>query len=556
MDAPGLRSRLAASTAAFRAVAANADLRRVQLALAASVTADWGFAVALSVYAYRSGGAAAVGLVGLVRMGPAALAAPFASLLGDRHPRRTIMVACLSLRTVILIGGAAIVAADAPSAALYALAALAAVVATAFRPAQAALLPALVETPQELTAANVVASTIESVACFVGPALGGLLLAAAGAAWVFVAAAVLVAGAALAAVRVSVSTVADPSTAHAPPLQAVLAGARTIAASPPLRLIVGLYTAQTFVAGAFGVLVVVVALDLLGAGSASVGLINACLGVGGLLGAAVTFAMVGRGRLAADFGTGLLLWGIPIALIAAVPRTGAVLVLAVVLGVGNTVVDVSGMTLLQRAVPDEVLSRAFGALETLILASIGLGAALEPALVHALGVRGALVATGALLPVLVALAWRSLSAVDAAAAVPAERLALLRAIDLFAPLAPATLEQLAGRLEAVDVEEGAIVVAQGDRGHAFFLAQSGSLAVSVDGAHVRTLEAGGYFGEVSLLRDVPRTATVSALTPATLLRLERELFVAAVSGHAESAAIADAVIGSHLGPMHSGLQPI
>jgi MFS family permease len=551
-----LRERLGESAAAFAEVFRNPGLRRVQLAWAGSVAGDWAYAVALAVYAYGAGGAAAVGLVGLIRFVPAAVAAPFAGIIADRFRRERVMLAADLVRAVALAAAAVAVFADAPPALVYVLAAVVSVVAMAFRPAQAAVLPSLARSPDELTAANVASTTIESVGSFAGPALGGFLLAATDAGVVFA----VTAGTFLwsAALVSRISTKArEPRPAAGPGLLAeATAGFRAITSDSRLRVLTLLFSAQTLVAGALNVLIVVLALELLDVGDAGVGWLNAAVGAGGIAGAALALALVGRRRLAGDFGLGLILWGAPIALIAVFPDLVPALVLLAVVGVGNTIADIAGLTLLQRAIPDEVLARAFGVLESLWVGTIGLGAVLVPPLIAALGERGALLATGALLPVLAALYWRRLAAIDKEAPPATRELALLRAIPLFAPLPVPTIEHLARSLVPVRVEAGQAVLRQGEAGDRFFVIGSGRATITADGRSLRTLEAGDHFGEIALLRDVPRTASVTAQTELELYALERDEFVAAVTGHSASAEAADAVIGARLGSLRAGMASV
>jgi CRP-like cAMP-binding protein len=169
-----------------------------------------------------------------------------------------------------------------------------------------------------------------------------------------------------------------------------------------------------------------------------------------------------------------------------------------------------------------------------------------------LGERTALVAAGALLPVLAALSWRALQRVDETARRPGHELDLLRAVPMFAPLPVATLEHLAASLTPVPVDAGEAVFRAGDSGDRFYLVADGEVEISLDGRAPEPLGSGGWFGEIALLRDVPRTATVTARTDSHLLALDREEFVAAVTGHPESAEAADAVIGARLGTLERG----
>jgi MFS family permease len=549
----GFLRQLAESGQAFRDVFRNQALRRIELAWAASILGTWAYGIAVVVYAYEQGGATAVGVVGLARWLAAAIASPFAALLGDRYDRRWVMAGS-DLARAVLIGGAALAAfAAAPPIAIYVLAGLVSVAATAFRPAEAALVPSLARTPEELTAANVAASTIESVGIFGGPAIGGLLLAAAGPGVVF-----LVTGAAMlwsAVLIAGIHPSAEPKVEReaVSVLDELLAGFRTIARERRMRLLVGLFSAQTFVDGMLSVLIVVIALKLLDTGQAGVGFLNSAVGVGGLLGALAAAALVGRRRQAADFGLGIFIWGVPIALVAIWPNQVFVLVLLGVVGIGNTIVDVSGMTLLQRSAPDDVLARVFGVLESVLLLTVALGAIAAPLLLNWLGTRGALIVAGSLLPLVVIPAWPQLNAIDRAAEVPVERLELLRANPIFAPLPGPTLEQLAGALEEVRAPAGEEIVRQGEPGDRFYLIKEGALDVYIDGNLVQSLDHGDSFGEIALLRDVPRTATVTARTEAALYALDRRHFLAAVSGFGPSLSAAEGVIGMRLGTGRAGI---
>jgi MFS family permease len=544
------RAQLRESLAAFRDNFANAQLRRLQLAGMGSVMGLWAYSVALAVYAFEVGGAKAVGIVMLARTIPAALSAPFTSTLADRLPRVPFMAAT-NVGRAAAIGGAGLVAlAGGSEWIVYTLAALASIIGTAFMPAEAALLPDLAQTPEELTAANVVRSTIESVGTFAGPAIAGALLAFwSPGAVMLAAAAAFVWGALLVSL---IRPAAAPQEAEAAEesqggfLRESAGGFQAIVHDRRLRVLVGLFAAQTLLAGALSVLVVVTALDLLHRGNSAVGVLNAAMGIGGLIGALAAFTLIGRKRLASDFGLGIVLWGAPLAAIGIWPQSWVAILALAVLGLGNTLVDVAGLTLLQRTAPSAVLARVFGVLMMILTGTIGLGAALTPVLIDVVGTRWALIITGAFLPLLTALTWRQLVAIDAESHMP-EELSLLQQIPIFASLPAPTLERLASELEAVPAPAGSVVIRQGDHGDRFYIVESGRLKVTVDGSSSRELGPGDSFGEIALLRDVPRTATVEAETEALLQALEREDFLEAVTGHPPSARAADAVVGARLG---------
>jgi MFS family permease len=545
------RERLADARQAFASVFTNPNLRRVELSWAGTVSAYWMFIVTLAFYAYERGGPEAVGLVGLLRVVPSFVAAPFGAMLGDRYPRERVIVGINVARSLTIAAAALVAFSDGPPVIVYVLASLMGLLQSTFRPTQAALLPLLARTPEELTAANLVLTTVESVGLFVGPAVGGLLLAAAGAETVFsVAAGVfLVAALLLAGVRAERSD--KPLALRGSFLNEAFAGFRTVVRDGRLRLVIGLYGLQTLAAGALNVLIVVVALEVLDLGKAGIGFLNSAIGVGGLLGGVLAVALVAHPRLASAFGLGLALVGAPIALMAVAENTAAALVLLGLVGLGITIVDVAGLTLLQRAVPDEVLTRVMGVVQSVFVGTLGLGAILAPLLLDLVGNRGALVATGAALPLAAALTWPMLRAVDGEIALAPRHLDLLRGISIFRPLPGATLEQLARDLRPVQVPAGNEIVRQGEPGDRFYIVSGGEVDVRVDGGPATPLRAGQFFGEIALLRNVPRTATVTARTDADLLALERDQFIDIVTGHPESDAAAQAVVSSRLGSLPS-----
>lgn len=542
-----LRERLAESATAFRDVFTNPDLRRVQFAWAGSIAGQWAYSIALAVFAYRHGGAATVGLVALIRTIPAAVAAPFAAILADRYPRERIMLTADLVRAATIGAAGAAALTGATPWAVYLLAGATSMLATVFGPAEKAMLPQLARTPEELTAANVASTTIDSVGSFIGPAIGGVLLATTSPGVVFLVTAGTFLWSAL-----MIAGLQSPGARPAAPTRTGLvreaaAGFRAIAAERKLRVVVGLFAAQTLVAGALSVLLVVTAFDLLDRGESGVGLLNAAAGVGGLVGAGAALALVGRGRLAGDFGVGILLWGVPLVLIGVWPNTVVALLMLGLLGVGNTLVDVSGLTLLQRTADDAVLARVFGVLESLLVGTIGIGAILAPLLIDGLGSRGALIATGAFLPVLAAIFWRRLAEIDAASPAPGPELELLRGVPMFAALAEPVLERLARRLEPVVLAPATTIFEEGDHGDRFYVIQGGDAEVLQRGRPINRLGPGDHFGEIALLRDVPRTATVRALTSLSALALERDDFITAVTGSVPSLRAADAVVGARLG---------
>ena len=538
-------SRYAASLRAFAKVFANPRVRNVQLAGAGSTLGTWAYAVALPVYAYHAGGARAVGLLFFARFVLAALAAPWLGVLADRWSRRRLMLSADVIRCGIFVGMTAVASAGGSAYVVYVLAVTSTIVSSAYSPAQAALLPSLVETPDELTAANLVGNTISSVGMFAGPAIGGVLLALSGTSAVFALNAALFVWSAVFVLQVPRDE--PPERTERPRFLAELTeGFRTVVRTPALRVVIGLTTAEEIVYGALEVLLVVLALRLIHAGNAGFGWLNTAMGVGSIAGAGVVAALAARRRLAGGFALGILLWGLAVGFAAAVSTLAPALFLLGVVGAAAILVQVNSVTLLQRSAENEVLGRVFAVLESLMLAATAVGAVAAPGLVSWLGPRTALIVTGAFLPVLLVPLWPSLRRIDSAAAIAEEPLELLRRIEIFAHLPEAVLESLAGGATAVSAAADQIVVSRGEAGRHFYVIAAGRAGVELDDGATRELAPGDFFGEIALLRDVPRTATVRALEPLRLYAVERDEFLGAVTGHAATLAAAENIVTSRL----------
>jgi MFS family permease len=536
--------------AALRVVLANPNLRRLQLAWLGAVGADFAYSVAISVYAHDAGGARAVGLVWLLRMVPSAVAAPFVALLGDRYSGAKVMLVGNVVLAALAGATALAVAVDAAVAAVYALSIVVAVVTTVFWPAQAALLPSLAGSPAELTTANTASITLEGLGSFVGPALCGVLLAATSVETAFAVTAAVFLAAAFPSARIRSVAATPTAPAHGLHPRGVFGAFTAIARHPALRTLVGYYGAWALAQGALNVLTVVLALDVLHIGDGGVGLLTAAVGVGGLFGAVGSLALSGSTRLTPYLAAGSLAFGAPLCLLALRPDTALTVLLLSALGVGNLVVDVATLTLLQRTAPDEVLTRVFGVVEGMWVAAFGIGAILVPTLISHLGTRAVLAITGAILPVFAFAAWRRLRAIDTAAP-PAELLDLVRSVPFLASLSAPTLERTAGRFELVRVGVGDDVFRQGDPGDRFYIVGEGRATLSIDGRLVSTLEPGDFFGEIAILRATTRTATVSAASKLELFALDRASFLSAVAGSAERVS-AEAVVEERLSRARPG----
>jgi MFS family permease len=520
----------------------NPGLRRIELAFLGSIIGIYANVVAVSIYAYHHGGATAVGLVMFGRMGAAAISAPFLASFADRHEQRRVMLA-VDLARVGTLALIAVSAAVGLSAGVYALAILTSIVSTAFRPAEASLIPHLAATPDELTAANVTSSTFDSIGAFAGPAAGALLYAVGGPTLVFASVSATYLWSASFVARIPKVEQA-PSPRHVDEEHGgIAAGFRAVRGEPRLRTVIGLYSAQTMVAGAYSVLVVVVALQVLGLGNAGVGFLQAATGVGAVVGALVALALVGRRRTAADFGLGLACFGAPLLALAALPHTWAAIAALGLLGIGNSVVDVSAVTLIQRTAKAAVAGRVFGLFETAAVGGLGVGSVLTPLLLHLVGARWTLAVAGAILPLLSIVMRRALTSIDAGAVVPEEQLAAIATVPFLDVLPAQKKEALATALERVEVPAGSTLFSAGDRGDRLYILSAGAIEIDLPSGP-KVEQAPAFVGEIALLRDVPRTATVRVVADATFWTLDGEHFLDAVAGHSRSRSSADSLVAS------------
>lgn len=531
-----LRSRLRAAGAAFASNAVNSNLRRAQLSFLGAWTAEWAFTVGLGIVAYRDGGATAVGLVGLLRMVPSALIAPLATPLADRGRRERVLMLVSAVRGIATAAAGIVVAFNGPALIVYGLAALSTIAATLYRPAHSALLPSLCRTGHELASANVVRGMLDSIATLVGPLLAAVILEFSNVAVVFAVAAAASLAAAAILVRLRYDALPRPSAPRPAHLIADIAeGVRAIVGNRDLALFTGIGMAQTFTRGALTVFTVVVALDLLDTGEPGVGTLTGAVGAGAVIGSLLASLLVGSRRLAQWFGIGVALWGLPIALIPLFPWEATALTLLACVGIGNALVDVGLFTLMARLAPDEVLARVFGLFESLITLTAGLGALVASLLINWTSLTAALIIVGALCPILVLLAWHRLRHLDRYIGVLDEEIALLHGVPMLQPLPLPAIEQLARGLEPVQVAAGQVVFRQGDPGDRFYVIQTGQADVVGDGLLITALGPGKGFGEIALLRRVPRTATVLAVDDLELYALTSDRFLPVVTGFPPSA---------------------
>ena len=523
------------------------DLRRIQLAFVGYSLAEWASFIAIAVYAFQNGGAGAVGVVAVVQLVPAALVAPFAAVFGDRFRREKVLRVAYVIEVLAVTGLAAVLLAGAEAWAVYTMAALAAVSFTLVRPIHASLIPLLARSPAETTAGYVVVGMIESSSAVIGPLLAAGVMAVAGPGEVFVVLAGVLVIATLLVARVETRTKRPTDSGSGRrAVSEAFRGFELLIRDANQRVIVAMLGGASVVLGLLDVLLVVLAFDVFGTGEAGTGVLNAALGIGGVIGAIGTVSLIGRNQLAPSARNGMLLYGFPIALVALAAFQWMALAALITAGIGYAVIAVTGPTMLQRVAPNDSLSRLFGIVEGSYMAGEALGAVLGALLVATVGVNVTLLVAGLFLPALWLARRGALQRADVGIQCDIEDLMVLHSVAMFDAMGPAEIERIAGLALRVSVEAGTQVVIEGEVADRFYVIKEGTVQVTKDGKPLATLGRDGYFGEIALLRDRLRTATVTAVTDVDLLALDRRHFIDAVVPFTASARTTDELIDQRL----------
>ena len=515
------------------------DLRRVLAAYLGFSVAEMANFIAILIYAYEVGGSPALGLVAFLQLAPAAVFAPVGATLGDSFRREVMLTVAYAVFAASSAAVAIALYADWPVGVIYVLAAVNATVLTLVRPLHESLLPALARSTEQLTAGYVAGGTIENLGLIAGPLLAGLTAAAWGTGAVFVITTALLLLGTFLVWGVKTSTAADRGTDQSA-IQMTLEGLGVFRESRP-RVILLMLTSVIFLAGVLEVATIVLAFEVFGSEDAGAAWLNAVIGVGAAAGSVLAVVLIGRRHLAPSMRRGLLLIAVSVSLIPIVGSQAVALVALAVMGAGWTFVDVSGRIMLQRVIPLGGLSRAFGVLEGTSMAAEALGSVAGAVLIGWLGVGWTLVVASLLIIVVLLINRRALQEADIGVIVPIEHLHLLRSTLMFAALGPAELERLARTIDEESVGPGSAVCVQGEPGDRFYFVERGTARVVRDGMDVATLGTGDFFGEIALLRDIPRTATVEAVSDLDLLVLERGPFLDAIKSSACQIEAAQAV---------------
>jgi MFS family permease len=542
-----VRRRCGASTRALSATARSPSLLRAQLSFGATWTAEAAFTAAIGVVAFHDGGVSAVGVVVFARLAPTALFTPLGGAFADRFPRDHVLVLSSFVRAVAGAGIAAVLVVGGPELAVYGLAVISTMAFRLFRPTHSALLPSLCSTPFELCTANVVRGMLDSASTLLGPLGAALLLYLASPAAVFATSAALALTSGVLLFRLSYE--APPRKAPEPLrriAREIVEGFQALTRYRDAGLLIGLSVLSGLTQGFITVFVVVLALDELGLGDSGVGLLNGACGAGAVAGSVAASMFVAGRRLAVLEGLGVLLFALPLTLCGVLPVTPLVLAMMCVNGIGMALVDIGLHTLPARLVPEELLARIFGVKGSLTALAAAAGAFITPFAIDLLGIQAAMFALGLVAPALTALAWRRLRKIDAMIEQRDAEIAILNHVPMFRPLPIPAIDGMALHVEEVEYQAGQVVCRQGDAADRFYLIEDGAAEVIGDGRLIRTLDPGDSFGEIAVLGETPRTATVRARSPLRMYAVDGDPFRSIVTAYPSSRREADALVFDRL----------
>jgi len=514
---------------ALRAAAQDCRLARVMIAFSLFALVNFAVWVAVLLYAFARGGAGLAGLVGVAQLVPAAVLAPVFGSFGDRLPRGAALSGAYAAEAATIGAVAVLLLADAPVVVVVMTAAAATTAISVARSIHYAALPQLATTPGALVSANSASGVMEGIGVFVGPVIAGFVAQGYGPWLVTALSALAMLGATLLTARLKLP-VSSTSADEAGALRSAAAGLRIVSSDPSVLALLMIVCVVFLVTGSLEVLGVSFANTVLHKGDSAAGLIVGATGIGALIGAAAAAGLAFRGRLAAPTALGLFAAGLPLLAMTSVGSLAPAVALLAVCGLGQAFTSVAGRTLLQRTIDDRVLARVFAVQEGVMMAGVAGGAALAPWLIRRFGATRGYLPLGLLLVVIAFMTWPVLRRLDLRASARADVLALLRQVPFLAALSPPAPERLSQSAQWVEAQAGEAVVRQGDVGGGFYVIAEGQMSVIVDGVlRAHRLGQGAGFGEIALLRNTPPTATVTAIVPCRLVRVERTDFLTAIT---------------------------
>jgi MFS family permease len=520
----------------LRAALGTSAMRRVLLGFLGFAITELAAWVAILLVAYAKGGATAAGAIAVAQLVPAVFTGPLGSTMSERMDRRRALTVAYGVLAASMVGLWLTLELDAPVWLFTACAIASNCAVTLGRPAHYSALPRFASSAGELVAANSASSTMENLGLFIGPGLLAVMIPVVGVDWLF---AVLAGVAAMAAAgvwgihvpaEVTAPTADESGLEPAGFISDALAGIRELRATSGATVLLVLVGVQFVIVGMLDVLAIVFPQQALGLGEASASAMVSATGIGGLVGAAATVVLVGRRRMTSPLLGGFVGTGVFLASVSVSQTLAVAAALVAAASFARAFIDVAGRTLLQRNARDEVLARVFGVQESVLMAGLAVGSLIAPIAVNTFGARSAFVVAGFLPAALALAAWPALRRLDRHAVLPGPEFEVLRGVSIFRPLPQARLELLAQAARSIDLPAGHVVIRQGDEGADFYVVVNGETTVLRDDVEVNRHGPGGSFGEVALLHDLPRNATIITATPTRLLVIARDDFLTAVAG--------------------------
>lgn len=514
---------------AIRDALSNGQIVRAEGSFALSTITAVTWLTVMLVVTFDQLGPAGPGIFLMIRQLASGLSAPCYAALVGRFRRERLLAGSLLVRGLVVALAIPLISYDVPIA-LLVITAVEGAAQSAPKALHDALLPWLVNNTAQLAAANALTSLIETGGRLLGAGLAAVAILTGGPATALgIAAALTVIGAALMAqIKLVDTRVGATKIAVRAELVGGLGVLRRVMAARVIVLLMALTAALTGIAQA---LAPSIATDTLRASQDFTPVLVGAVGLGGLLGGIASFAFVGRRSMSGPMVVGFAICGpttIVIAMISSLPATITVLIL---IGVGIAIQTSSGRTVLQKAVDGRSLDHLVGINALLSVTASGVAAFAVAQVIVAFGITAALVATGVLALAAALYAGVLLPRVERAAPVDQERLDTIAGVGAFRLLPVAAVSQLAARLTAQPCAVGEEIVRQGEPATGMFLIGSGRFDVTVDADYVRELTPGEYFGEIALLYDSTRTATVQCVEAGTVWRLDRADFLRAMTGH-------------------------
>ena len=523
------------------------DIRRLELGFAIFSFGEHATWLAVLVYALQRGGAAEVGVVAVVQLLPGVFLAPLAAYAGDRFEPQRALAAGYGAQCAAMAATAAAMWAGAPLAA-YAAATVAATCVTFTRPVMGSILPTVTHRPADLIAANTVTGVVEQFGLLGGPLVAGVLMAVSSPALVLAVAGAGTGISALLVLRVEPIERSAPAEVGASDvLSQAFGGFAALGRDAVLRALIWLVVCAGIIQGIGDVVVVTFAEDRLGGGGGQTGLLAAAYGFGAVFGSLGFSRLAAGGAVSRFVVTSAALAGVAMLAVAVVDTMVPALVAFAVLGGGETLLSLTAKVTVQRQAPLDVLTRIFGVAEGLQMGALAVGSLAVSVLIATWSLRLAMVWLAVAVCIAVVIGVVVLRRHGGEVAV-VDHAVVDRLLDdpIFAPLPAPTVERLARAAEPLSVPAGAVVVAEGERGDRYYLLCDGSATVTSEDRVLRVLDAGDGFGEIALLRDVGRTATVRAISPLTLLGLPRDDFLEAVTGSPRSLRTVTTIVDGHL----------